>query len=73
MDQLINQIVTRTGISADQARQSVQIVLGFLKDKLPQPVASQVENLLQGQSSGGIAEQAKQAMGGIGDVFGKKD
>jgi uncharacterized protein (DUF2267 family) len=73
MDQLINQIVTQTRISPEQARQAVQIVFGFLKEKLPPPVASQVESYLSGQSSGGMTEQAKQAMGGLGDMFGKKD
>lgn len=73
MDQLINMISERTGISADQARQAVTMVLGFLKDKLPPPLASQVENVLSGQSAGGMADQAQQGLGGLGDLFGKKE
>ncbi len=53
MDELVNQVVQRTGISEDQARQAVQVVLGFVKDRLPAPIASQVDNLLGGQGSSG--------------------
>ena len=73
MDQLIEQITQRTGISMDQARGAVQTVMGFLKDKLPGPVASQVEGVLSsgGNMSGGMADQARQTMGDVGDVFGQ--
>lgn len=37
MDELVNQITQRTGISADQARQAVQIMADYLKTKLPAP------------------------------------
>lgn len=52
MDELVNQVVQRTGISEDQARQAVQVVLGFVKDRLPGPVASQVDSLVGGQGQG---------------------
>ena len=68
MDELVNQVVQKTGISQDQATQAVQTVVGYLKDKLPGPVASQLDSVLggQGQSSyGGIMGQAGQAIGGM--------
>ncbi len=73
MDQLINQIAERTGITVDQAREATKMVLGFLKEKLPEPIASQVQSLLGGQSAGGPVDQAQKALGGLGDMFGKKD
>ena len=66
MDELVNQVCQKTGISQDQARQAVQTVIGFLKDKLPGPIAAQLDGVLGGQGSvGGIAGQAGQALGGM--------
>lgn len=66
MDELVNQVCQKTGISQDQARQAVQTVIGFLKDKLPGPIAAQLDGVLGGQgSAGGIAGQAGQALGGM--------
>lgn len=63
VDELINMVSSKVGISADQASQAVNVVLGFLKDRLPAPIASQVEGLLSGQGAGGIANQAASALG----------
>lgn len=71
MDELINQVAQRAGINQDQARTAVDTVVGFLKDRLPGPVGSQLDNVLGGQSgSGGIVGQAGQALGGLGDMLG---
>ena len=71
MDELVNQVCQKTGISQDQAQQAVQTVMGFLKDKLPAPIASQLDNVLSGQGgAGGIAGQAGQALGGLGGMMG---
>ena len=39
MDELIKRITEKTGISEDQARTAVTTVSGFLKEKLPAPLA----------------------------------
>lgn len=77
MDELVNQVSQRTGLPPDQARQAVDAVLGFLKDNLPGPIASQLDGLIGGQSgqggqanAGGIVGQAEQALGGLGNMFG---
>lgn len=77
MDELVNQVSQRTGLPPDQARQAVDAVLGFLKDKLPGPIASQLDGFIGGQSgqggqtnAGGIAGQAEQALGGLGNMLG---
>lgn len=73
MDQLISMITQRTGISAEQARGAVNMVLEFLKEKLPGPIAAQVESLLSGQGSGSTSETAEKVLGELGSFFGKKD
>ena len=69
MDQLVQQVVERTGISHEQAQQAVQVVMGFLREKLPAPIASQVDGLLGMQQASGVADQA---MGALSGMFGKK-
>jgi nucleoid DNA-binding protein len=46
MKELINIIVQKTGISQENAQQSVQVTLGFLKTKLPTPLAGQLDSFL---------------------------
>jgi hypothetical protein len=72
MEQLIKQVVERTGISEDQARTAVQTVLGFVKDRLPAPIASQVESVVGGSAGagGGLADKAGDVLGGLGGMFG---
>ena len=73
MDELVNQVASRTGISQDQAREAVQMVVDFLKSKLPAPIAGQIDAALSGNTLGDAAQQAQQALGGLGGTFGKKD
>jgi hypothetical protein len=46
MKELINIIVQKTGISQENAQKSVQVTLGFLKTKLPTPLAAQLDSVL---------------------------
>jgi len=65
MDQLIQEIAQRTGISNEQAKMAVDHVVAFLKTKLPAPLAGQVDAALSGQGAGNLAEQAKGMLGGL--------
>jgi hypothetical protein len=62
MEELIKQVSAKAGISEEQARGAVTTVLGFLKDRLPEPIAGQLDNVVAG--GGGLA-------GGLGDIVGK--
>jgi hypothetical protein len=62
MDELIKLIVQKTGMSEDMARKAADTVIGYLKQKLPAPVAAQLDAVLAG---GDVSK----AMGGM---FGKK-
>jgi uncharacterized protein (DUF2267 family) len=68
MDELIGLVAEKAGISESQARTAVETVMGYMKDKLPEPLAGQVESVLQGGDvSGGLGGLAK----GAGALFDK--
>ena len=68
MNELIQLVVGKTGISEVHARLAVETVLGFLKTKLPAPLASQIDGLLQG---GGVAGALGGLdVGGLGNTLG---
>ena len=74
MQELINQVTQRTGISEDQARQAVETVLGFLKDKLPAPIAGQLDSVVSGGSGGeGAGGGLSDLAGSVGGFFGKSE
>ncbi|MFT4547226.1 MAG: hypothetical protein ACI8XO_000214 [Verrucomicrobiales bacterium] len=67
MKEIIDQIVAKVGISEEQAQGSVVAVLDFLKDKLPGPIADQLENFVNGDGKDGSnpLDAAKDAIGGF--------
>jgi hypothetical protein len=65
MDELVNLIVEKTGIPEETARRVVDVVLDFLKEKLPDPIADSLEDILEG---GGAAS----LLGGLSGLLGKK-
>ncbi len=48
MDELVKLVVQKTGIPEAAAKQAVEVVLGFLKEKLPAPIAGQIEAAVTG-------------------------
>lgn len=73
MDELIRQVAERTGIGEDKARTAVDTVLGFLKERLPAPIAGQLDGVIGGGGGGGTAaDQAGGMLGGLGGMFGDK-
>ncbi len=65
MDELVKAVSQKTGLPEDQARQAAQVVIDYLKGKLPAPVAGQIDAVLQG--GGGMPDLSK----GVGGLFGK--
>ncbi len=72
MDEIIQLVCDKTGISADQARTAVETVVGFVKDKLPGGMGEQVESFINGGSSlgdlgnlGGMAGSLTDKIGGM--------
>ena len=68
MDELIALVVEKTGISEQMAQTAVETVLEFLKEKLPDPIASQVDNVINGFD----ADAAGNVLNTLGGLFGKK-
>jgi len=68
MDQLIQLVSDKVGLSEDQARQAVETVIAYLKDNLPAPIAKQVDNVLSGAGGVDVEGLAK----GLGGILGKK-
>ena len=64
MEELVNLVVQKTGISHDQAKQAVETIVGFLKQKLPAPIAGQIDGLLAGGGAQGLAA-------GLGGLLGR--
>ncbi len=69
MDQLIARITAKTGLSADKAEEVVGMVIAFVKDKLPGPIASQLDGLMGGGADagdgGGMMDNIKKGLGGL--------
>jgi len=68
MNELIQQVAQKTGLPQDKARTAVDTVLNFLKSKLPANMASQLDHVVGGGSSGGMEEIAQ----GVGGLLGNK-
>ena len=62
MDELVKLVSKKTGLSEKAAAEAVDIVLDYIKKKLPKPVAAQVDAVLGSGS----------AMDALGGLFGKK-
>ena len=64
MNPVIEKIAKEAGINTEQAEKALQSVSGHLKDKLPYPLHSQIDNLLQG---GSLSDGVKQKFESLKD------
>jgi len=70
VDQIIQAVAQKAGISQEQAKVAVELVVNLLKSKLPAPLAGQIDSALSGATpSGDLAKGAEDLLGGI---LGKK-
>ena len=68
MDELVNLVSQKTGLSEDVSRKAVEVVIGYLKDKLPDPIAGQIDRVLAGGDAPDLGELAQ----GLGGLLSKK-
>lgn len=68
MDELIKLVSKKTGLPEATAKTAVETVLGYLKKKLPAPIAAQIDGVLGGAGAAkGVEDLAK----GLGGMLGK--
>lgn len=70
MDELIEAIKQKTGLPADKAKGAAEAALDFLKDKLPAPIASQIDGFLEGNADS-IADSIGDVSDKLKGMFGK--
>ncbi len=69
MDELIELVSQKTGLSKEMSKTAVDVVIGFLKDKLPEPIAGRIDDVLSGGTGlGGLGDLAQ----GLGGILGQK-
>ena len=72
MEDLINQIVERTGVTAQQARESVSISAAWIRERLPSDVVEQFGGFLDGAGNmaTGAIDKAKDAGSSVTSAAG---
>jgi hypothetical protein len=70
MDELVNLVVKKTGISQDDARKAVEVIVNALKSKLPGPIASDLDSFISGGMNTLAGEAGEMLKGKLGGLFG---
>jgi Arc/MetJ family transcription regulator len=70
MQELIQQIVQRAGISEESATAAVAALMDYVKQRAPAPIAAQLEQYLTGDAAASAVGAAKGALGGM---FGRRE
>lgn len=65
LDELVRRISEKTGLPEEQARSAAEAAIGFVKEKLPAPIAGQVDSYL-----GGVGTSSGDGDGGVGTSSG---
>ena len=66
MEELLNLVMKKTDLNKEQAEVVVELVLDYLKKKLPAPIGGQIDAFLSGKS------QLSDAADMLGGLFGDK-
>ena len=89
MNELVQLVQQKTGLSQEMAQKVVDTIAGYLKTKLPEPMASGLDSLLGGSAgtaaaagdaaagaaadAGGVMDKAKAMVAGLSGMMGNKD
>lgn len=66
MNELVQMVSQKTGLSQDKAQQAVEVVINHLKSRLPGPIASHLDQFTGGSGS----SEGNQASGMLGSILG---
>ena len=69
MDKLVKLVSQKTGLSEEMAKTAVETVIGFLKEKVPAPIAGQIDSVLGGA---GPAKSVGDLAKGLAGILGRK-
>jgi hypothetical protein len=69
MTTIVDMVAEKAGVSEQQAQIAVNTIMTFLKDKLPEPIASQLDGLMETDVSG-YSEQIDSVLGNLGGIEG---
>ena len=62
MDELVKLVMQKTGLAEGTAKITLQVIIGYLKDKLPVSVSDQIEKALgEGEAWGQMSNPLKDA------------
>jgi hypothetical protein len=71
---IVKLVAEKAGIGEAQAQIAVSVITGMLKDKLPAPIAGQIDSLLgggsQSEGDGGLMDKAGDMLGSVKGMFG---
>lgn len=67
MDELTKMVADKTGISMEQSKMAVKVVMDFIGEKLPGGMGKQVQDMMMGE---GVSGNMGNMMGNIGNVMG---
>jgi len=87
MNELVQLLQQKTGLSQEMAEKVVETVTGYLKTKLPEPMVAGLESLLGGGAAttgteaagaaaaegSGVMDKAKAMVAGLSGMLGNKD
>jgi uncharacterized protein (DUF2267 family) len=66
VDELVKLVASKTGIPEATARQAAEVVLNFLKERLPEQIASRLDAVVE---HGDKIDDLGNIAGGIGKMF----
>ena len=69
MDELVDLVAKKAGISGTQAKKAVETVIGFMNERLPEPIGGHLDDYLEGNVS---QDNISQVTKGLGGLLGKK-
>ena len=89
MNELVQLVQQKTGLSQEVAQKVVDTIAGYIKTKLPEPMASGLDSLLGGGAgtaaagdaaagdsaadAGGVMDKAKAMVAGLSGMLGNKE
>jgi len=73
MDELVKLVMEKTNMGEAQAQQAVSTVIGFLKQRLPAPIAGQLDAALANENTMKQATDAlDKGVSALSGIIGKK-